>query len=63
MHKLTKRILLGLALIFAFIIIWQKVHIVFVVRLAFWQLGLLFLGLAGAIYLVFEVLFGDSDRD
>jgi hypothetical protein len=60
MRKLTKRLLWGLALIFAFVIIWQKVHIVVVVRATFWQLLLLFLGLALGIYLVIEVLFGDS---
>jgi len=31
------------------------------VQVTFWQLLLLFLGLAVAIYLVFEVLFGESD--
>lgn len=61
MRKLTKRLLWGLALIFSFIIIWQKVHIVVVVRATFWQLLLLFLGLALGIYLVIEVLFGSSD--
>ena len=50
----------GLALVFSFIIIWQKVHIVVVVRATFWQLLLLFLGLALGIYLVIEVLFGGS---
>ena len=74
MRRLTKRLLWGLALVFAFIIIWQKVRIVVVVRATFGQLLLLFLGLALAIYLVLEVLFavrpggqrpngGDSDRD
>jgi len=61
MRKLTKRLLWGLALIFAFVIIWQKVHFVVVIHATFWQLLLLFLGLAVGIYLVFEVLFGDSD--
>lgn len=60
MRKLTRRLLWGLALIFAFVIIWQKVHIVVVVRATFWQLLLLFLGLAAGIYLVIEILFGDS---
>jgi len=48
---------MGLALIFAFLLFWQKLHIVVIVLAGFWQL----LGLVGvlalAIYLVLEVLF------
>lgn len=59
MRRLTRRLLVGLALVFAFVLIWQRVHIVVWVRLGFWQLLLLFVGLAFAIYLVFEWLLPD----
>jgi hypothetical protein len=59
MHKLTRRLLLGLAFVFAFILIWQKIHIVIWIHATFWQLLLLFVGLAVAIYLVFEWLLPD----
>ena len=61
MRNLTKRLLWGLAFILAFVLIWRKIRIVMFVQVTFWQLLLLFLGLAVAIYLVFEVLFGESD--
>lgn len=48
---------MGLALIFAFLLFWQKLHIVVIVRAGFWQLLGLFGVLALAIYLVLEVLF------
>ena len=57
MRKVTRRLLMGLALIFAFLLIWQKLHIVVLVRANFWQLLGLFGVLALAIYLVLEVLF------
>ncbi len=57
MRKATRRLLMGLALIFAFLLIWQKLHIVVLVRANFWQLLGLFGILALAIYLVLEVLF------
>jgi hypothetical protein len=57
MRKVTRRLLMGLALIFAFLLIWQKLHIVVIVRAGFWQLLGLFGILALAIYLVLEVLF------
>ena len=60
MHKVTKRLLWGLAFLFAFALIWRKTRIVIWVPLSFWHLLLLFLGLAVAIYLVFEVLLGRS---
>ena len=61
MRNLTKRLLWGLAFSLAFVLIWRKIRIVMFVHVTFWQLLLLFLGLAVAIYLVFEVLFGESD--
>jgi hypothetical protein len=63
MRKWTRRFLWGLAFVFAFVLIWQKLHIVVVVRATFAQLLALFVGLAVAIYLILEVLLGRSDRD
>jgi hypothetical protein len=59
MRRLTRRLLFGLAFVFAFMLIWQKLHIVVWVHTTFWQLLLLFVGLAFAIYLVFEWLLPD----
>jgi hypothetical protein len=59
MRRLTRRLLLGVAFVFAFILIWQKLHIVVFIHATFWQLLLLFVGLAFAIYLVFEWLLPD----
>ncbi len=59
MRRLTRRVLLGLAFVFAFILIWQKLHIVVWIRASFGQLLLLFVGLAIAIYLVLEWLLPD----
>lgn len=61
MRKLTQRLLIGLALVFAFILIWQKIRIVVWIRATFWQLLVMYGVLALGIYLVFEVLFGKSD--
>jgi hypothetical protein len=49
--------------VFAFVLIWRRVRIVFFVHVSFWQLLLLFLGLAFGIYLLFEILLGRSYRD
>ena len=62
MRRITKRFLWGLSLLFAFVLIWRKVRIVVFVHLTFAQMLLLFLGLAVAIYLAFEILLGPSDR-
>jgi hypothetical protein len=59
MRRLTRRLLMGLAFVFAFVLIWQKINIIVWVRATFWQLLLLFVGLAFAIYLVFEWLLPD----
>jgi hypothetical protein len=59
MRRLTRRLLFGLAFVFAFILIWQKINIIVWVRATFWQLLVLFVGLAVAIYLVFEWLLPD----
>ena len=58
MRRLTRRLLWGLAFVFAFVLIWQKIHIIVLICANFWQLLILFALLALAIYLVFEVLFG-----
>jgi hypothetical protein len=55
-------LLWGLAFLFAFVLIWSRVRIVFFVRVSFWQLLLLFVGLALGIYLLFEILLGRSER-
>jgi len=62
MRRTTRRLLFALALVFAFAVIWRKVRIVLWVHVGFWQLLILFLVLAIAIYLVFELLLGRSDR-
>jgi len=59
-RRITRRLLVGLAFVFAFYLIWQKLHIVVFVRLTGGQLLLLFVGLALAIYLIFEVLLGED---
>jgi hypothetical protein len=61
-RRVTQRLLWALAFVIAFALIWRKVRIVFLIHLTFWQLLLLFLGLAVAIYLVFDFLLGRSDR-
>ncbi|UCC77725.1 MAG: hypothetical protein JSW37_05015 [Anaerolineales bacterium] len=63
MHQVTKRLLRALALLFALVLIWRKVRIVFFVHVDLWQLALLFLILALAIYLVFESLLGRSSSN
>jgi hypothetical protein len=60
-RNITKRLLWGLAFLFAFILIWRKVRIVFFVHVSLWQLLLLFLALAVGIYVLFEILLGRSD--
>jgi len=55
-HNITRRLLIALALVFAFLLIWRRVRIVFLVRVNFWQLALLFVILAVAIYVIFELL-------
>jgi len=56
-------LLVALAFVFAFVLIWRKVRIVFFVHLSFGQLLILFFGLAVAVYLVFELLLERSDDD
>ena len=61
MRNITRRLLIALALVFAFVLIWRRVRIVFLVHVHFWQLALLFLGLAAAIYVIFELVLGGLD--
>ena len=58
MHKVTNRLLWALAFLLAVVLVWRKLRIVILVHLHFWQLLLLFVALAVAIYVVFEVLLG-----
>lgn len=60
LHQVTKRLLWGLGLLFAFVLIWRKVRIVFFVHVDLWQLALLFLIVGLAIYVVFESLLESS---
>jgi hypothetical protein len=46
----------GLALLLALVLLWRKLRIVVLVHVSWWQLVLLFLGLAVIIYLVLDVL-------
>jgi len=61
-RKVTRRLLWALAFLLAFVLIWRKLRIVVLVRVTFWQLILLFLLLAAAIYVVFEMLLGKSEE-
>jgi preprotein translocase subunit SecD len=58
MRKVTRSLLLGLALVFAFMLIWQKTRIVILIHADLKQLLLLFGVLALGICLIFEVLLG-----
>jgi len=60
-HRITRRVLIALAVIFGAVAIWSRVRIVFWVRVSLWQLALLFVVLAAAIYLLFELLLGARD--
>jgi len=62
LHRITRRLLLGLAFVFAFVLLWRKIRIVVFVRMSFGQLLLLFLGLALAIYLMLEAVLGRRDE-
>jgi hypothetical protein len=45
------------------LVIWRRVRIVFLVTVGFWQLALLFVILAVAIYVIFELVLGGlNDR-
>ena len=61
-RRTSRSLLWVLALGLAAILIWRKLRIVVLVHVAWWQLVLLFLGLAVAIYLVFDVILGRRSR-
>jgi hypothetical protein len=60
-HRVTKRLMWGLAFLLAFALIWRRTRIVIWVPVSPWQLLLLFLVLAVVVYFVFEGLLGRSD--
>ena len=56
MSRNLTRLLIIVALVAAGILIWNKVRIVFWVRLEWWQLLLLFLAVAFVIFIVLDFL-------
>ena len=56
MKKTSRSLLWALALGLALTLLWRKMRLVVLVHVTWWQLVLLFLGLAVAIYLIFDVL-------
>jgi len=63
MRRRTKqKILVGVALLLAFFLVWKKVHIQFVVFTSFWG----FLGILGAVFLIvflaLRFLFADKEE-
>ncbi len=60
MRRLAQRLLWIAAFALAFTMLWRKVRIVFWVHLTFWQLLLLFFGLALGIYLLIDALFSSG---
>ena len=56
MKRTSRSLLWVLALGLALTLLWRKTRLVVLVHVAWWQLVLLFLGLAVAIYLIFDVL-------
>lgn len=61
-RRVTRRLLAAVALVFAAMLIWRRVRIVLFVRLSLGQLLLLFLGVALAIYVLFEILLSSAER-
>jgi len=62
MKRISRSLLWVLALGLALTLLWRKMRLVVLVHVTWWQLGLLFLGLAVAIYLIFDVLLDRSRR-
>ena len=54
MRRLSRFMVLGIALVIAFVLIWRKVHIVIFVRATFWQLLVLYGALAVAVFLILD---------
>lgn len=61
-RRVTRRLLAAVALVFAAMLIWRRLRIVLFVRLSLGQLLLLFLGVALAIYVLFEILLSSAER-
>jgi len=56
MKRTSRSLLWVLALGLALTLLWRKARLVVLVHVTWWQLFLLFLGLAVVIYLIFDVL-------
>ncbi len=56
MSRRLTRVLIWVALVLAGLLLWNKVRIVFWVHLTWWQLGLLFLAIAFALFLILDWL-------
>ncbi len=62
MKRTSRSLLWVLALGLALTLLWRKMRLVVLVLVTWWQLVLLFLGLAVAIYLIFDVLLDRARR-
>ena len=62
MQRVSRSLIWMLALGLALILIWRKLRIVVLVHVTWWQLVLLFVGLAVAIYLIFDVILDRARR-
>ncbi|MCG2768505.1 MAG: hypothetical protein ABIK79_13960 [Chloroflexota bacterium] len=62
MKRTSRSLLWVLALGLALTLLWRKMRLVVLVHVTWWQLVLLFLGLAVAIYLIFDVLLDRARR-
>ena len=56
MKRTSRSLLWALALGLALTLLWRKLRLVVLIHVTWWQLVLLFLGLALVIYLIFDVL-------
>ena len=62
MGRVSRRIVWLLALALAAVLLWRKLRLVVLVHVSWWQLVLLFLGLAVGLYLVLDVFLGRRTR-
>jgi len=58
MRGLRRFLVLGMALVIAFVLIWRKVHVVIFVRTTFWQLLVLYGVLVLGTFLILDFLLG-----
>ena len=58
MRNRLRKLFWPLALVLAFLLVWQRVRIIFVVRMGWLQLLGLVLAIAVAIYLILHFVFG-----